>query len=120
MEGLRTAIRGATEATLGPPPPRKAPAASVPVDQTFTDFYSAIRPLAEGGAEQFDPVKLADAGTGDNSRTGARLQYSSGRLTCPPKRTGWMEHMHTLLVAGYVAIVAAISLLARWFLGEPE
>jgi hypothetical protein len=32
----------------------------------------------------------------------------------------WMGHMHALLVAGYVAVVAALTLLMRWVVGEPE
>ena len=37
-----------------------------------------------------------------------------------PHQEHWMRYMHALLVAGYVAVVAGLTLLMRWLLGEPE
>ena len=47
-----------------------------------------------------------------------RLQPGGGSL---PAASGTLDAvMHALLVAAYVAVVAGLTLLMRWLVGEPE
>lgn len=37
-----------------------------------------------------------------------------------PRQEHWTRNMQAILIAGYVAVVAALTFLMRWIIGEPE
>ena len=58
---------------------------------------------------------------GESSAVASVCNTANRRLSAKAETLdGPMQYLHIILVAGYVAVVAMMSFLARWFIGEQQ